>query len=93
MTLLSEPLTIGANEGSFKSKFTRVRIFLHGYANEKLNPTLNGTKIDLFHSDYRFVAPVTDFDPWHYATDKSKVIDDLQYVKADFVNEEVVVKW
>jgi len=90
---VKQKLVIGANEGKYLSKFTKARVFLHGYKQEEIRPVFEGKSLDLPYTDYRFVAPVTDFDPWHYATDKSKMIADISYIKIPLINEEMVVEW
>jgi alpha-glucosidase len=89
----SKSLTLKAREGRYHSKFKKARLFFHGYGQGELHPHMNGTTLDCIATDYRFVAPVTDFDPWHYSTDKSKVIKEIFYTKIELSEDEMVVKW
>lgn len=89
----NKSLTLKTKEGNYHSKFKKSRVFFHGYNEKELHPKIAGIELDIIATDYRFVAPVTDFDPWHYSTDKSKVIKDLYYTKIELEDAEFVLKW
>ena len=89
----NKSLTLKMKEGNYHSKFKKSRVFFHGYNETELHPKIAGIELDIITTDYRFVAPVTDFDPWHYSTDKSKVIKDLYYTKIELEDAEFVLKW
>ncbi len=77
-------LKISEVEGSYISKFTSLKIYLHGFEKKgKKTKTEN----------YRFVEPISNFDPWDKVQDLSKTIVDLPYLEVDLKNEafEVVL--
>jgi alpha-glucosidase len=73
-------------EGSYASKFASVKIYLHGFKKKELKP-----KAKTEH--YRFVEPISNFDPWEKVQDLSKTIIDLPYLEMNLKNEafEVVL--
>jgi alpha-glucosidase len=65
--------------GSYASKFTALKIYLHGFKKKELKPKV---KID----NYRFVEPISNFDPWDKVQDLSKTIIDLPYLEMNLKN-------
>lgn len=87
-------LTFEEKEGKYKSHFTKVRLYLHGYSqgnNAKVKCKVNGKKAKLGTEDYQFIQGLSNFDPWEHAPDKTKTIFDLPYVEFAWVNKEIVV--
>lgn len=66
-------ITIGAAEGEFISKWTTAKCFLHGFAADE-NVLINGEVLPCSTEDYRFVAPVSNFDPFWSGQDESKTV-------------------
>ncbi|GDX48838.1 alpha-glucosidase [Bacteroidota bacterium] len=86
----NKSLTLKTKEGNYHSKFKKSRVFFHGYNEKELHPKIAGIELDIIATDYRFVAPVTDFDPWHYSTDNSKIIKDRYYTKIELEDAKFV---
>jgi alpha-glucosidase len=86
-------LNISKKDGTYKSKFSKARVFFHGYTKKELFPQLLKNKLDLMKTDYRFVAPVSNFDPFVHSTDDSKVIKNIYYTKIDLVDTEMELRW
>jgi len=63
---------ISAVEGTYLSKFNALKLYLHGFDTQTL-------KLPTQKVAYRFVEPISNFDPWDKAQDLSKTIVDLPF--------------
>jgi alpha-glucosidase len=63
-------ITITKSGGEFSSPFKRMKIYLHGF-NELENVEVNGKKIAVTKSSYRFMNPISNFDPFY--SDKDSI--------------------
>jgi hypothetical protein len=43
--------------------------------------------------NYQFIKPISNFDPWETAEDKSKTIFDLPYIEIAWDNAEAKLKF
>jgi alpha-glucosidase len=75
--------------GNMPSKFKKIRIYLHGF---RLTDAQRQSGIYQF-TDYRFVEPISNFDPWDKGIDLSKTIQNLPYLEVELLAEvfEVIV--
>lgn len=69
-------IRFGAKEGAYTSKFTQLKIYLHGF-----------TRPDLEKENYRFIEPISNFDPWEHTEDLSKIVFDLPFMLVDWKEE------
>ncbi len=84
-------LEIGAVEGTYLSKFRAIKLYLHGF-DANLKAFRGATELPLHRSDYRFVAPLSNFDPWEYAEDRTKVIEDLPSLVIEWEMEAFFIR-
>lgn len=91
LKLQNDGLHISAQEGKFTSKFSRIRLYLHGFLGGAV--TLNGEVIEINRSDFRFMEPISNFDPYEASPDHAKVISDLPHLEVNFVPEALDFKW
>jgi alpha-glucosidase len=82
-----------AKEGSFVSKFTQVKIYFHGAEDSEIKAEYGGKSLAISKEDYYFVAPISNFDPFEYNEDFSKVVQDLPSVQLDLSEGDFEVKW
>ncbi len=62
ITYAGNQLTIGAVEGSYPSKFTKIKLVLHGFAGaDSINA--NQTKFELHEEEIQLLKPISSFDP------------------------------
>lgn len=79
-------------EGKMSSKFSSIQLLLHGF--EDLDDlSVNGQKLDLSKQAYRFVAPISKFDPLGAAKGEDLKIPALQFIKFDHAHDEVKITW
>lgn len=83
-------LLIAQQKGTYKSDFKKVKLYLHGFDIESLK--LGAKSLKVKKEDFRFIEPVSNFDPFEDAADKSKIIKDLAFVNFDFVKDEIIIR-
>ncbi len=84
-------LLIEAKTGQMGSHFEKAKIYLHGFDPDTLKPKSGGLDLDIHQMDYRFVEPISNFDPYEDSEDLSKVVSGLAYVEIDWSEDEIVV--
>jgi alpha-glucosidase len=72
-------------EGNYASKFSTLKIYLHGFKKKEL-------KSKVKTENYRFVEPISNFDPWEKAQDLSKTVVDLPYLEMNLKNGAFAVE-
>lgn len=78
-------------KGQYQPFFSRIRLYCHGFeAHEVL---INGKMIQVEIQDHRFVRPVSNYDPWEYKADLSKIIKGLKYIEFPVSDDEIVINW
>ncbi len=85
-------LSLKAKSGQYHSRFKSARIYFHGFKMERPIQK-NGLALTLRYTDYRFVLPLSNFDPWDKEQDASKMIRDLPYVQIALSDEEIILCW
>ena len=80
-------------EGDFISAFQFIHIYMHGMNEDEFHPVINETEMEVMKTDYRFVQPVSSFDPQGKFMDESKMIRDLKYVRLPFSEETIQLNW
>ncbi len=83
-------LSISSPEGSFKSEYKSVKLYLHGFKADSV--TVGNKVIKMEKEDYKFIDPVSNFDPFEDNADKGKLVKDLAFVKFDLGTAEIGVK-
>lgn len=88
----SNSLLLEQPEGSFMPFFTRVRIYLHGFG-ELAYVTINGHQVATQKTNYRFISPISNFDPFEFNADLSKEILNLRYIEFNDEPKLTELKW
>lgn len=86
-------LNLEAVEGTFESKFTLIKIFFHGFDPGTLSPILDANTLEVSIESYYFVQPISNFDPYEYAEDFSKVVRNLPSVTVALKKEAFGIGW
>lgn len=73
----TETLHISQVQGNYKTHFEKLRVYWHGFE-KKSTKKIN----------YRFVEPISNFDPWEYPEDLSKTIKNLFYTDVNLQEDE-----
>ncbi len=84
-------LTISPKSGELDSKFSMLKIYLHGF--EAGNYQINGEAAVVQQEDLTLLDPITEFDPLPQRDKKHMVVKDIQYLKTAYTNDEITVTW
>jgi alpha-glucosidase len=77
--------------GKFNSKFKTVKIYLHNC--EKVNENQISTDSKLTIEDFRFLEPISHFDPWMAPDNKHTLIKDLACLEMSLDSSSFSVKY
>ena len=89
----AKTISLEQTEGTFESRFSQVKIYFHGFEAAALQPQLGGNVLEVSAENYYFVQPISNFDPYEYAEDFSKVVQDLPSVTVDLKKDAFVLGW
>lgn len=86
----NKQLKIQAKSGAYASHFKKARIYFHGIA-LKNGISLNGNALNVSHENYRFIEPISDFDPYHVPPKPPTELSNLPYVEVDWNDREILI--
>lgn len=85
-------IRIGQAAGAYASKIKQLAICLHGF--DDVNTfNLNGNPAEVPTNEYRFINPISNFDPFGNETGAGLKIDNLKSIKINNDGSEVLVSW
>lgn len=89
--LSGNSLRISASMGAFSSRFRTFTVYLHGKqaAQIKVNGIAKATSTE----NYRFVEPVSDFDPYHVPPKDPIEVRGLSTLKFEYSDSEIRLDW
>jgi alpha-glucosidase len=82
-------LIFGKTEGTYKSDFNKIRIFLHGFKSHHL--VVNGTKTQSSKTDFAFLSKLTEFDPLPENDHPYYQIKDLTFLEIENSTGKIVI--
>ena len=88
---LKREITISEPEGGFNSRFTKIVLCLHGF--DEIVYSVNKLNKKVTKSDYTFILPISNFDPFMKDTDKRLRIKGLKKLELDNNNLETKITW
>jgi len=83
----SNEVILSEVEGNFETIFSKIRIYFHGFDVEELK------HLETSHEHYRFINPLSNFDPGSRAGTVDHWISDLQYVEVENGSDEITISW
>jgi alpha-glucosidase len=83
-------LVIDAPLGSYASAFKKVNVFFHGFDLQSVS--VNGKSSNVERKDYRFVNPISNYDPINTMPEGPKVAG-LPFVQLGYSKEKISIKW
>ncbi|MDH5400452.1 MAG: DUF5110 domain-containing protein, partial [Cyclobacteriaceae bacterium] len=84
-------ILISAPEGGGVSRFTKIFVCLHGF--EEKEYTVNGIKRKAGKSDYKFILPVSNFDPFMKETTVRLKVKGLKKLDLENSQHEIKITW
>jgi alpha-glucosidase len=82
---------IHTSEGNFSTSFKTVTIYFHGF-NSLSSVTINKTPHALQQKEYRFVQPISNFDPFFTMPEGPKV-SSLNFISIPYDNSKLEITW
>ena len=84
-------IKISAIDGSLKSRFSKLKICLHGFDFDSVD--VNGSSVNLDRGTYRFIQPISSFDPQGQVAAEHLKIADLPSFEMNNDAEAIEVNW
>ena len=91
-TLEGTSLNISAIEGPYRSNKESYRVYIHGSLSSK-TVKVNGQSMELSFENYRFIEPVSDFDPYHVPPKDPLQINQLGYIDIPRTAQAIQIHW
>jgi len=85
-----QKLIIHKKAGNYRSVFKKVKLYLHGFAEEKF--TVNQADVALEKRDYQFVEAISNYDPVN-TMPAAPVIQALKFITFTYDDQETIVRW
>jgi alpha-glucosidase len=89
--LQEKKLHISDSCGSHHSHFKNWIVYVHGSGIHSI--TINGVQHQVEYTNYRFVQPVSDFDPYHKPPQAPVEIEHLAMIRTVAITQEVLIEW
>ncbi len=86
-------LQIGASQGNFHSPIKTWKLYLHGQNSNQPKLLVNGKEVAVSSQNYRFVEPISDFDPYHVPPQDPIQVKNLPYIELPAQLGEVQITW
>ena len=83
-------LVISKPEGVYVSPYKKLLIYFHGFDFTKVS--INGSLQNLQQKEYRFINPISNFDPFGTMPQGPK-IDSLQFATTNYAKEKITINW
>ncbi|SMD37259.1 alpha-glucosidase [Reichenbachiella faecimaris] len=80
-------LDFSKSQGTFKSCFTEVKLYFHGFE------TIELKSVEIEQEDYHFISPLSNFDPIDNSRREDYKITNLPHTTFKLKNEEFSINW
>lgn len=80
-------LSFSPKQGAFESQFREVKLYFHGFEDQEL------AGLTIQKEDYRFIDPLSNFDPIDTVKHQDHKIINLAYTVFELKNEEFSITW
>lgn len=90
----NKTITLDKQQGVFKSYFKEIKLYLHGFNHLlKEQVIVNGESVKVEFEDYKYIEPISDFDPFIDASKQILKIKNLAYISIKNRIEEINILW
>lgn len=83
-------IALEAPNGKYPSAFKNLKVFLHGFDLQQVQ--VNGKSQSIQRTDYRFVKPISNYDPINTMPEGAKVAG-LGFVSLPYSSEKILIGW
>ena len=87
----TQSLTFDKTEGAYSSLFKKLKLCLHGFEGVD-SVKIAGTSMKLEAGEYRFVQPISNYDPVGTMPEGLK-INSLKFIVTDYTSGQLVIRW
>lgn len=84
-------ISISKQEGNYASKFTSLRLYLHGF--DASSFFINESNTSVNEENLTLLDPITEFDPLPQRNKKHLQIKGLKFITANFTKESLTITW
>lgn len=84
-------LTLSATEGNYQAPYKKLKIYFHGFA-ELDSVKVNSGETNLEFGEYRFVQPISNYDPVGTMPEGLK-INSLKYIVTNHSSDQLEISW
>lgn len=92
-TIAQKSLTVNKSEGNFKSRYKRIRFYIHGPDVGSDGFRLNGNSVLPEFENYRFIEPVSSFDPFNKSAEIAPLVSAIPVIETNWSDEMLVFSW
>jgi len=89
--LKDNQLLIEPASGKWKSKYRSIDIYLHRVSGGEVK--VNGIQLPYSFETYRFIEPISDFDPYHNPPKAPVQIQDLLKLSIPYSSDSICIEW
>ena len=79
-------------KGKWVSNFKTIRTYFHGFRSMR-SVTVNGKKVKCKYEKYRFVKPISNFDPYYRGEDMTLHIDELPFIEFKNLKKAIELRY
>ena len=83
--------SISKQEGNYSTPFKKMNLFFHGFTDLK-SVTINGTNQNIQQKEYRFVQPISNYDPVYKMPEGPK-ISSLNFISTTYNQDPLEIQW
>jgi alpha-glucosidase len=87
----SKTITVGRAKGTYHSKIKQLKVCFHGFENEIFK--LEDKSIVATNQEYRFVDPISNFDPFGNETGEGLMIKNIKSILTENHTDEIKFCW
>ncbi|MEQ9169171.1 MAG: glycoside hydrolase family 31 protein [Fulvivirga sp.] len=84
-------ITLEEVEGSFETRYKHLKFCLHAFDDSSF--TLQGQHAAALKHEYRFIEPISNFDPFGNETGEGLKIKEIKSIETEYVNDVIILKW
>ena len=84
-------VTLEKAEGNYKSRYKHLKFCLHVFEGSSFN--LNGQQASVHKHEYRFIEPISNFDPFGNETGEGLKIKEITCIQTEYTNDQITLKW
>lgn len=88
-----QQLLLDHPEGNYSPFFHQVKVYFHGFQHLPPSIRVNDEEVAVQYETIRFVAPISNFDPWGNDSDNSKEIRDIHTITFNDQPQLMAVQW